>query len=94
MAIAGTDEFSEGVWTDEVGIPLTYEPPFQVGDPNNANGDEHCLAVLFIHPTGVVDYNCDLTLEFGLCEAFSKCKDNELFFSSLCSLELNQPVLL
>ena len=94
MAIAGTDEFSEGVWTDEAGNPLSYEPPFLVGEPNNADGNEHCLVVFFTFPNGIVDYNCDLPLEFALCEALSKCKDNELFFSSLCSLELNQPVLL
>ena len=72
MAIAGTDLFTEGTWSDSfTTITLDPQPTFGVGEPNGGTS-ENCLAVWHTVTSGVADVNCDQILPYALCEATSK----------------------
>ena len=72
MAIAGTDLFTEGTWSDSfTTITLDPQPPFGDGEPNGGTS-ENCLAVWHAVTNGVADISCDQILPYALCEATSK----------------------
>ena len=63
--IGGTDAASEGTWAwSPSGTPLSYTN-WNVGEPNNVGGNEHCLAA--VYTGGWNDASCDILLKY-VCE--------------------------
>ena len=71
MVVAGSDEASEGNFVLSSGDAIPYQT-FHPSQPNNHDGDQHCLGVGRVEDGGLHDVSCDYRFDFAVCEA--ECK--------------------